>query len=284
MRIGTNPNRGNKAAQYTPIVLTAITHLPDLKGYHKSRLEVIQVCLETMRRNSGGDYTVVVWDNGSCSELTDWLKDEYRPDILVQSVNIGKTQARYSLSGMLPKNAIMTYCDDDILFYPNWLEPQLELLDKFPNVACVTGYPVRTAFRWGVENTHRWGVKYGKMQAGRFMPEQWESDFCASIGRDYEFHKKNTSADLDYIVEHNGISAYATSHHCQFIGTAWKISNAHVFDGDAMGDERKFDIALDEIGLRLATRERLTRHIGNIIDDNIRVEVDKCLNTTVKVF
>jgi hypothetical protein len=139
VRVGTNPNRSNLAHQYTDVVLSVVTHLPNFTGYHAKRLEVVQTCLETMRDNSGGDYTVIIWDNGSCEEFRQWVRDEYKPDMFMQSTNIGKTLARNSLASMLPKGKIIAFCDDDILFYKNWLGPQLDLLRGFPNVSCVTG-------------------------------------------------------------------------------------------------------------------------------------------------
>lgn len=277
MRKGNNPNRTAGAAQFTDVVLTCVTHLPNYYGYHSQRFQVVTACLETMRQNSGGDYTIVIWDNGSNEQFRTWVQEEYKPDVFVRSENIGKTLARHTLASMLPKDRIISYCDDDILFYPNWLNPQLELLRKFPNVACVTGYPVRTQFRWGCENTKAWASLYGKMQSGRYMPDEWERDFAISVGRDPEWHKGYTANDIDYIVEYNGVKAYATAHHCQFIGMAGTIAKAHNIDFQAMGDERPFDINLDKLGLRLATMERLTRHMGNVIDDELREEVQKCL-------
>lgn len=284
MRVGMNPNRDKGADQYTNIVLCALTHLPTLTGYHAKRLEVVQTSLLTMRDNSGGDYTVIVWDNGSCDEFREWVQKEYRPDVFVRSENMGKTLGRHTLASMLPKDKVFCYGDDDILYYPNWLQPQLDLLYNFPNVACVTGYPVRTQFRWGTECTKNWGLTYGKMTAGRLIPEEWERDFAVSIGRDPEWHKGYTKDDIDYLIEYNGHKAYATAHHCQFIGYAGTIARAHKFDMVAMGDEKPFDKNLDSLGLRLATTERLTRHMGNVIDNELREEINKCLNTREKVF
>lgn len=273
MRIGNNPNRGRPANSLTPIVLTCVTHLPNFEGYHKRRLEVVLTCLKTMKENAGGTHTLMVWDNDSCDLARQAIKDEINPDIFIESTNVGKTEARYRMAKMLDWDTVMAYSDDDMYFYPNWLDPQVELLTHFPDVAVVTGYPVRTQFRWGVTHTHAWGRVYGKMQEGRFMPKKWEKDFCASIGRDYSWHEENTKNDKDYIVEYNGLKAYATAHHCQFIGRAGTIVDGSILDGEAMGDEKKHDEKFDTLGLRLATTERLVRHIGNVIDDPLRVEV-----------
>jgi hypothetical protein len=49
------------------------------------------------------------------------------------------------------------------------------------------------------------------------------------------------------------------------------MKNLVIADRDAMGDEKPFDWAVDNAGLlRLTTTERYTRHIGNILDDELR--------------
>ena len=272
MRKGNNPNRSSGAAQYMPIILIVVTHLPNQTGYHAGRMEVVQTCLNTMRDNAGQETTIIVWDNGSSADLRDWLQFEYKPDMLMLSENIGKTAARTSLIRMCPPGSIIGYSDDDILFSKDWLNPQLDLLRSFPNVAVVTGYPVRTAFRWGVENTLAWACKEGILEKGEFLPRQWEDDFCVSIGRDPIWHKENTVDDINYRVTYKGKHAYCTAHHCQFVGYQETLVKATRYDGRSLGDEKPFDIALDKLGLRLATIDKLTRHIGNVLDSEIKQE------------
>jgi hypothetical protein len=158
-------------------------------------------------------------------------------------------------------------------FYNNWLAPQLDLLTSFPHVASVTGYPVRTSFRWGNENTKQWGLENAMVENGRFLPDKWEDDFAVSIGRSPADHANGSRNDVDTRLTYEGKQAYATSHHCQHIGYAGIMAKALEFDGQTMGEERNFDIRLDRLGLRLATIERLTRHMGNIIDDELRKEI-----------
>jgi hypothetical protein len=170
---------------------------------------------------------------------------------------------------MCPPGSIVGYCDDDIYFYPGWLYPQMTLLQTFPNVAAVTGYPVRTAFRWGCENTIKWAEANAKLEVGRFIPRQYEDDFCKSIGRDPEWHwNEYTKDDKDYRVTYNGLQAYCTAHHCQFIGYQDILTQVGKYDGGAMGDEKPTDMALDNLGLRLSTTQRFTRHIGNVMEGN----------------
>jgi hypothetical protein len=273
VRVGQNPNRLSKADRLRPVVLTVVTHLPNLEGYHAKRLEVVQTCLRSMTEHADTKHSVAIWDNGSCSQFREWVKDEVKPDVFVESINIGKNSARTALIRTLPPKTIVCYSDDDMYFYPDWLRPQIELLQHFPNVACVTGYPVRTSFRWGNENTIAWARKNGKVETGKFIPAQWEDDFAVSIGRPVQAHRSGTVDDFDYRVTYQGRQAYLTSHHCQFIGYSEVVGRVVTWDNAAMADERHYDLTLDELGLRLATTERLTRHIGNVLHDELREEI-----------
>lgn len=274
-RIGQNPNSDNSAPMRVgDIVLTCVTHLPDFKGYHARRFEVVKKCLTSMRDNAGNTYTVIIWDNGSCEVFRQWVEQEYKPDIFIKSGNVGKSVARAALFGMLEPDTIVNYSDDDIYHYPNWLLPQIKLLKHFPEVSCVTGYPVRTAFRWGVENTIR---RLRPSIYEKIISSAWENDFAVSIGRDVNFHVGYTANDQDVIVEYMGMKAYATSHHCQQVGRAGILYTAahKVMAYTSMPDEKPYDISLDELGNRLATLERYTRHMGNVIDDNLRRDILK---------
>jgi glycosyltransferase involved in cell wall biosynthesis len=260
-----------------------VTHLPNTDGYHAGRLEVVQTCLTTMRRGARLGHTLMVWDNGSCEALRDWLREEFQPDTLILSANVGKTAARTSMIRMLPTGSVIAYSDDDMLYYDNWLIPQIALLQHFPNVAAVSGYPVRTSFRWGNTNTKAWASRThgAKLEYGRFIPKEWEDDFAVSLGRTPAWHADYTRNDNDARITYKGVTAYATAHHCQFIGYQDRLARVARYDGQAMGDEKVLDIALDDIGLRLATTDRHCRHIGNVLDDDIRREITRTYAYTV---
>lgn len=273
MRIGSNPNVKAEGEQWGKVVACVITHLPELKGYHEKRLEVVQCCLETMRANLGMDAQVLVWDNGSCDELRDWLRDEYQPDYLFMAPNMGKATARANIVSMLPDNTIVAVADDDMLFHPGWLRAQVELLQHFPNVGQVSGYPVRTTFRWGVNSTLSWAKKNAQLDMGKFIPAEWDLDFCNSIGRDYQYQKETTVHDYDYRVTYLGKSAYTEAHHAQWVGYAGVIRPFCVRSNQAMRTEHAFDNAVDGAGLlRLTTIERYSQHIGNVMEPKLKAK------------
>ena len=280
MRVGQNPNRLAKVEGYAPVVLGVITHLPMTKGYHQHRLEVIQCSLETMRQRATGDFEIVVWDNGSCDTLLDWLREDYRPDYLITTRNVGKSIARASIVRMLPPDTIVGIADDDIFYYPGWLGKQLKVLRYYPHVGTVSGWPVRTQFRFHNEATVRWAKENQKvkMQVGRFISKEEDRDFCDSIGRDYTFQVPYTQHDRDIKLTYRGIETYATGHHAQWIGKAGVVAPYLTYTEEAMADERPFEDAIDNAGLlRLTTFERCTQHIGNQLDPRLEELWRECV-------
>ena len=265
MRIGTNPLNKQKVNPLPSVVICVITHLPELTGYHEKRLEVVATSLTAARKNAGIEGAAfLVWDNGSCEKLRRWLK-KFAPDFLILSPNVGKSTARTAIGRMFPPETILAIADDDIFYYPGWLEKQIKVLNYFPGVSLVTGYPVRTSFRWGNENTLKWAKHNAHTVNGRFIPEDWERDFCMSIGRDWEYHYQSSLKDTETKIKYKGMEVYATGHHCQFVTRAKFLQKFPQWDGEAMADEKPFDTAMDRMGLRLCTLDRLTRHIGNVI-------------------
>lgn len=262
MRIGSNPLR---AAQTKPpkIVLSVVVHLPNFEGYHSQRFGIVKNCIRTMTH--GLDHSLLVWDNGSCDVVKQWLRDEVKPDYLIHSVNIGN-QAKKPILSMFPEDTIINYSDDDMEYSPGWLDEQLKLLNHFPNVAGVTGYVVRTAFKWGCDNTIKWAKSQNILKSGKILSGESEREFCKSIGRDYEFHKNYTANNLDYMATYNGVDAFLTAHHCQVLGRAGTLAKAAHWGNQMMQDEKPFDIELDKLGLRLGTINRLVRHVGNVPD------------------
>ena len=272
MRDGSNPNRNARVTGYHPIVISAITHLPNQQGYHEGRFDVIRASLETMRANAGMDCEILVWDNGSNANLRGWLINNYRPDHLIFSRNVGKSIARASIVRMLPPDRIVGVADDDMFYYPDWLKKQVEVLVTYPQVGTVSGWPVRTQFRFHNSATVEWGREHATgFETGKIIPAHEDRDFCESIGRDYDWHSgAYTENDMDIKLTYRGVPTYATGHHAQWIGKAGVISNFVDYTPEAMADERPFEQAVNDAGLlRLTTFRRTSQHIGNVLDDRL---------------
>src|SRR3990167_7412462 len=126
MRVGQNPLKYRPIPSRPDVVASVITHLPDQEGYHAHRLEIVKLSLTSMREFCNAH--ILIWDNGSCAELTDWLVDEYKPDTLILSPNVGKSSAVAAIFRMFPPETVIALADDIIQFFPYCLSAQLQKL------------------------------------------------------------------------------------------------------------------------------------------------------------
>jgi hypothetical protein len=270
MRTGYNPSKRAEANKPHGIVLAVITHMPNPVGYYSQKFEAIKMCFKTMLENANCQHWLAVWDNGSTPQFVDWLEKEIQPDILVRSRNIGKSGAQSALFGMFPPETILAYSDDDIYFYPDWLRPQLDVLLKYPNVSTVTGYPCKYMFKDNT-NTIEWAKKHAQIEMGKFIPDKWEREYAISIGADPDKWMFGTGGTNPIPMIHYGnIDTFPCSHHCQFVGRIQTLSKYRLWSDKALDDAYGFDKTMNEYGLRLATTQRLVRHIGNVVDADMR--------------
>jgi glycosyltransferase involved in cell wall biosynthesis len=237
-------------------------------------MKIVRACLSSMRKHAGMDCNILIWDNGSCDELNQWMEQEYKPDYLVFSPNIGKDSARAAILNIFPEETIIGISDDDMLFYPGWLDEQVKILKHFPNVGVVSGYPCR-AMMQNNENTLKWAKENGcTIKEGRFIPNEWEFDYAVSVQEnpiDWIYYTKQRQ---DTIIEYQGMQAYATSHHCQAVHVAGRVRGLAKWDGRSISNEKPWDQSIDKAGmLRLATVQRLSRHMGNVIDPKLEEEL-----------
>ena len=272
-RIGNNPFKNNvKVAHKPDISLCVVTHYTT-DPYHAHRMEVVRLCLDSLLAGVDGiNYELLVWDNQSTNEFRTMLGG-YRPSVFVQSVNIGAHNARHALVEMASA-PIICMTDDDVLFSPNWLHLQLELLTTFPNVGLVSGTPQHTAFRAGITHTVNWAQndKECKIRSGRLVPLDWEKDFCISVGKNWDKYKSNPdfNAIQDVLIEYKNIYAWAHGHHMQFLAYRDVIAPFITRLPVLLDNKLLFNIPVDSAGLlQLTTHSRTAVHIGNVIDPSV---------------
>src|SRR3990172_552066 len=126
MRKGQNPAKFVKdVAHPERITVALLNYVPFLSGFYAETLDVLQVCLASLRREAGLPFDLLVFDNGSCLEVRDFLlkeKDEGRVQYLILSEkNVGKGGAWNMILAGAPGD-IIAYTDSDVLFSPGWLK------------------------------------------------------------------------------------------------------------------------------------------------------------------
>ncbi len=281
-RVGINPARG-KFTAYRPTRVTAavLTFVPHLDGYFRQRLDVLRLTLASLRAHAGQPLDLMVFDNGSCAPVVDALR-ELRDQgviqyLLLSGSNIGKIGAFQMIFNAAP-GELVAYCDDDIFFYPGWLDVHLRIMDAFPKVGMVCGAPVRNAANYTRQTaellTAAWGGSL-TVSHSRRIQDEWEADWASSTGRDPQEHLTATQDHLDLVVKSGEVEAIASGNHFQFLARKKAIQEALPEDwsGKLMGKMVELDYAVEDLGyLRLSTVDRCVRHIGNLVSPALAEE------------
>jgi hypothetical protein len=98
-------------------------------------------------------------------------------------------------------------------------------------------------------------------------------EFCESTGWDVDaFVKSNKEVDV-MRVSRNGVPAFATCTHCQFLTSKEAVSSVLPLEGSdkPMGGVSRFDEGVESAGLmRLSTARPYVLHMGNRITPRLR--------------
>jgi len=272
MRKGQNPAKFVKdVARPERITAALLNYIPFLSGFYAETLDVLKVSLESMRRDAGLPFDLMVFDNGSCAEVRDFLikeKEEGRIQYLILSEkNMGKGGAWNVMLAGAP-GEIIAYTDADVLFSPNWLKRSVEILETFPNVGMVTARPFRTPPEF-YEGTLKWAreAESAQLDEGQFIPWETFLEFNLSLGQTEDENKKVYAETKDWRIQYKGVTAFAGASHWQFTAYKSTLQRFLPFDMDKpMGQVRQLDKRMNDAGLlRLMVSDPLAMNMSNTL-------------------
>lgn len=272
MRVGQNPAKYVKeVTQPERITLAVLSYIPFLSGFYSETLDVLKVCLESARTDPGLPFDLLVFDNGSCPEVQDWLLGEQRAGriqyLLLSEKNLGKGGAwNFILSGA--PGEWIAYADSDVLFYPGWLKRSADLLENFPNVGMVTARPYRTNPDY-YTSTLAWGQSdpEAACETGQFIPWPVFLEFDLSLGQSEAEIRQRYQATQDVRLTYRGLQALAGASHWQFLARKEVLARFLPFSMDRpMGQVKQLDQRMNEAGLlRLMPVEPFAMNMSNTL-------------------
>lgn len=279
-RIGQNPAKFVRdVAKPARVTVAVLNYIPFLSGFYAEMDQVLKACLESIYATSGDiDFDLMVFDNGSCDEIKQYLLKEQAEGriqyLLFSEKNLGKGGAWNMILDGAP-GEIIAYTDNDCLFSPDWLQETLKILETYPNVGMVTARPFRTnpdfftsSVKWADETE---GVTHEK---GDIVDYEVFREFDLSLGQAEEDIRRHYETSEDHRLTYNGVSAMIGASHWQF--TAWKktVREFLPFQMDRpMGQVKQLDMRMNEKGyLRLMTEKPLAMNMSNTLDNTAKQE------------
>ena len=287
MRKGQNPAKFAKdVARPERITVALLNYIPFLSGFYAETLDVLKVCMESMRKDAGRPFDLMVFDNGSCPEVREFLVSEKEQGwiqyLILAEKNMGKGGAWNIMLAGAP-GEIIAYTDSDVLFSPNWLSRSVEILETFPGVGMVTARPFRTPPEF-YESTLKWARENATLEQGQFIPWETFLEFNLSLGQTEEENKKVYAETRDWRITYTpslrgrspkqspsspskAVVAYAGASHWQFTAYKSTLQGFLPFDMDKpMGQVRQLDKRMNDAGLlRLMVSDPLAMNMSNTL-------------------
>lgn len=272
MRIGQNPAKFVKdVARPERITVAVLSYIPFLSGFYAETLDVLKVCLDSARKDAGLPFDLLVFDNGSCAEVQDWLLAEQRAGniqyLILSEKNLGKGGAWNIILNGAP-GEIIAYADSDVLFYPGWLSESVRLLETFPNVGMVTARPYRTNPEF-YSSTLAWAEAQPDVQVerGQFIPWEVFREFDLSLGQSEEEIRQRYETTQDVRLTYRGVQAIVGASHWQFTACKSTLARFLPFEMNRpMGQVRQLDQRMNEAGLlRLMPTQPYAMNLSNTL-------------------
>lgn len=277
MRIGQNPAKSaREVARPEKVTVTVLNYIPMLSGFYAETLDVLKVCLNSLYENTVTPHDLLVFDNGSCREVQQYLLEEHLAGriqfLILSEKNLGKGGAWDVIFTAAP-GEVIAYTDSDALFSKGWLEASLEILNTFPNVGMVTSRPFRTREEL-ITRTLEWARAEPEVSLaeGQLLPWPTFLEFNLSLGAEEAEIREKYETTRDFRITYHGVTAQVGASHWQFVAKKEVLLQFVPFQMDRpMGQVLRLDEAMNNAGyLRLMTAEPYAMNMSNTLPAELR--------------
>lgn len=277
MRKGQNPAKFiGSVHQPQRITAAILNYIPFQSGYFSEMQNVLDVCLQNLSAHADLPFDLMVFDNGSCEEVTKYLLKQQKAGtiqyLILSDHNLGKGGAWNIMLTAAP-GEIISYADNDVLFHPHWLSRSVQLLETYPNVGMVTARPFRTKPEF-ITKTIKWAknTRGVKVETGKLLSWEVFREFNVSLGSTDEEIENAWETRWDVRLTYKNVKAYVGSSHWQFTAYKKVIQQFLPFDMDKpMGQVRQLDERMNAAGyLRLMVSDPLAMNMSNNVPTGMR--------------
>lgn len=273
-RIGQNPAKFVKqVAKPARVTVAVLNYIPFLSGFYAEMDQVLKANLESIYATVDVDFDLMVFDNGSCDEIKQYLLNEQKEGriqyLLFSEKNLGKGGAWNMILDGAP-GEIIAYTDNDCLFSPEWLRESLKILEAFPNTGMVTARPFRTNPDF-FSGTIAWADSTDGVQheTGDLVDYEVFREFDLSLGQSEDDIRAHYESSKDHRLTLNGVSAMVGASHWQFTAYKKTVQEFLPFQMDRpMGQVKQLDMRMNEKGyLRLMTEKPYAMNMSNTLEN-----------------
>lgn len=264
--------------KFAQITFITIVYIPLQEGYWANSLVVLKLFFESLLANTPPPFDVMVFDNGSCKEVQDYLLDLHRCGkihfLILSTTNLKKLGALDFLLSTAPGEYI-AYADSDVYFLPGWLESSINILKVFPEAGKVTALPLvggdatrSPAYQRASQDSSI------EIQTGLLIPDRFFLAHQLSLGEPEDKVSVRSKDRIDVLLKRSGCETFLTGADFQFVikkEVVNKILPLHIDDLKDYYDpiyspvlEKKLEAAGFWL---LSTPDYLVHHMGNKIPD-----------------
>lgn len=299
MRVGENPTkfaRHNKGLVQlntkvpARVLAATVVYIPRLSDYYADSLSILKASLHSLRQTIPDDFDLLVYDNGSCEEVMEYLQAELaagRIDWLWRSAgNMKKIGAWNHIFGAA-QSEFVYYFDCDILHRPGWYEACRAIFAAYPQAGIVNAAPIPMKSPAKVDKVLSMTLQMLSdsseisLEQGQFTSDDWYGELGESLGGEAaDFIAKARRFD-QVRASQAGVEAFAQIWHAQFLIKTEFLRPyfPRPHDWAESSNDEAFDFYLNELPiLKLGITEPLVAHLGNTIAMRYEVEVAKLID------
>jgi hypothetical protein len=274
MRVGTNPaNFETDLPGYGLHRVIVPVYIPNQVGYFEYALDVLRLCLDSLRLTTHGKAAVTIVTNGCAPEVLEEIDSRQRlghfDQVVHNRVNRGKIDAVVPVArGAF--EPLLTITDYDVLFRPGWIEAIEEVFRGFPECGFVSPFPSPGREACYTSATLLGAIVRRELCFEKVVCEQDLDQFARSINNPGVFQPGPRACQL--VIRRNGVCACVGSGHfvCtirkEVVAAMPREPSLKAYAGWA--DREWLDVPPDKAGnWRLSTTRAFVQHMGNRTED-----------------